>query len=127
MMLIYDLHSIIRWIILIIAIISVVKYLSILMQKTEFSKTDNLLMVTLVGILDLQLLAGLILFVWLSISQKLFPSFRILHAVIMILAVVIVHLSAKWKKAENSIRAKNNLLCIISAIALILTGTFILP
>jgi hypothetical protein len=57
-----DLHSYIRWIVLILAIVVIVKYLIGWLQKKSFTQTDNRLGLFLIITIDIQLLLGLSLY-----------------------------------------------------------------
>lgn len=45
-----------------------------------------------------------------------FPRFRIEHAVLMVLAVVVGHLPSRWKNAQPTVRYRNGLACILGAL-----------
>jgi uncharacterized membrane protein YphA (DoxX/SURF4 family) len=72
--------------------------------------------------MDLQMLLGIIF-----ITTGLSPMYRIEHAVTMILAVVVSHLPAAWKKKEDRIRYRNGLLVLIGVVILIVLGIAVLP
>jgi Na+-driven multidrug efflux pump len=93
-------HSGLRWLVLLLAIVLVVKSLAGLFGGGKYSKLDNVLSVSFVGTMHLQLLIGLILYFFLSpITDMAFKDFgsamkdselrfwAVEHLVIMILAV----------------------------------------
>jgi Co/Zn/Cd efflux system component len=51
---------------------------------------------------------------------------RVLHAIVMILAVVAGHLPAMWRQAPNPVRYRNTLGAIVGSLVLIIVGIFII-
>ena len=74
------------------------------------------------GLLDLQLLLGIILLIGRGLAR-----FRIEHAVAMVIAVAIAHLSVRWRQAEDPVRFRNNLASVIGALLVIVAGVAVLP
>lgn len=110
-------HSGLRWIILILAVIVVIKSLMGLFGKGTFSKFDNILAASYVGFMHLQILIGLILYfvspiatearsVGMSsmMSDSTLRFWGMEHLVIMILAAVAAQVGRSTsKKAQNTI------------------------
>ena len=119
------LHSIVRWIIVIVALAAIVRFVLIWAGKAQGSNMDRGLMSGFSGLLDLQVLLGLIYLVWNGLSGTGFPLYRLEHAFTMIVAVVIAHMSIRWKNAEAPIRARNNLVAIVASSVLIFIGVAI--
>jgi hypothetical protein len=97
-------HSIVRWLVVIAALAAVVKAFYGWITKMSWTKIDDQLGIWFTSILDLQLLVGLVLYVFLSpITQTAFSNFgaamkdtvlrffAVEHISIMILAVVLAH------------------------------------
>lgn len=74
------------------------------------------------GLLDVQLLFGLIL---LFVSG--FVRYRLEHAFTMVIAIVLVHMARRWRDAPDTIRFRNNFLVILVAMLLIFVGVYVLP
>jgi uncharacterized membrane protein YphA (DoxX/SURF4 family) len=115
-------HSLLRWLILIVALAAIVKHVIGLVQSQPYDKVSSVLMAVFSGMMDLQMLLGIIF-----ITTGLTPMYRIEHAVTMILAVVAAHLPAAWKKKEDRIRYRNGLLALVGVIILIVLGIAVLP
>jgi hypothetical protein len=131
------LHNIVRWVVLILLIIAVVRAFIGWFGKREWSQTDRKLgLFTTIGI-DIQLLLGLLLYFFLSpITRSAFQDFgaamgvgdlrfyALEHALYMVLAVVFAHLgSVLPKKASASdSKFKRAALCFSLALVLILIG-----
>jgi len=120
-------HSYLRWLVLLAAVIAAVKFAAGWLRGSKFKNMDRGLASGFSGLLDLQATLGLILLIWSGLAGAGFPIFRIEHATIMILAVVVGHLPARWKKAEDKIRFRNTFFCILGALLLIYAGVTSLP
>lgn len=114
-------HSLLRWLILIVALVVIVKHAIGLVQNHPYDRLSGVLMSVFSGMMDLQVLLGIIF-----ITTGLF-IYRIEHALVMILAAVVAHLSAAWKKKDDRVRYRNNLLAVIAAVILIVIGVSVLP
>src|SRR5678809_1368378 len=116
------LHSILRWVIMLVAVIAVVKFTLGWLQSSVFKGMDRGLMAGFSGMLDLQVTLGIILLLWIGFAGAGFPTNRIAHGVIMIIAAVVAHLSVRWKNADDKTRFRNNLLTILAAFVLVMVG-----
>ena len=117
-------HSIIRWLIVLVGVFALVKFLVGWVRKSEFTKMDRGLSAGFSGLMDLQVTLGFIFFFWNGMSVG-FPIFRIEHMVIMLLAAVAGHLSSFMKKAENKFAI--SLYAVIGALVLVFIGVARLP
>jgi uncharacterized membrane protein YphA (DoxX/SURF4 family) len=117
-----SIHSIVRWIVVVVAVIALLKFAAGWLGKMPFQSMDRGLMAGFTGLLDLQLLLGIILLIVLGIER-----YRLEHAFTMIIALVLVHLARRWREAPDAIRFRNNFLVILAAILLIIAGVLVLP
>ncbi len=120
-------HSIVRWLIVLVAVVAIVKFALGWLQGGAFKGMDRGLSSGFSGLLDLQVTLGLILMVWTGLTGAGFPMFRIGHATTMVIAAVVAHLPARWKNATDSIRFRNTLFCILGALLLVYVGVMRLP
>ena len=120
-------HSGLRWLILLVAVIAILKYLIGWLRRGQFKGMDRGLMAGYTGLMDLQVTLGLILLLWTGFTGMGFPMYRIEHAVIMILATVAAHLSARWRNADDTTRFRNNLFAILASLILVVVGIAVLP
>lgn len=109
-------HSWLRWFILILAIVILVKSVIGMSGNRNYSKGDSAIISVFVGLLDSQLLIGLILYFWISpitsnawvgdvfpIKNTSIRYWAIEHSSMMIIAIVLAHIGkAKTKKLLNS-------------------------
>jgi hypothetical protein len=115
----FTLHSHMRWLVAGVLVIALVKLAATWMRGAQFGRADRALSSAAIGLIDLQMLLGIILLLFLDGT---FPRERIEHAVTMILAVVAAHMSARWKRAEGNVRARNTYIALLVAALLIAVG-----
>ena len=120
-------HSILRWVILLVAVIAIVVFLVSWLRRSQLQGVDRGLMSGFSGLMDLQAMLGIVLLVWSGLAGVGFPRYRLEHALIMILAAVVAHLSARWRNAEEPLRYRNYFLIILASLALVLIGISVLP
>lgn len=104
-------HSYLRWVVLILALITVVKYLNGWLQKKSFTASENKISLFYSIAMDIQLIVGLVLYLFLSpitnsfhIDMKdTFSRFwGMEHITMMILSVALVHIGRVMvKKAKT--------------------------
>ncbi len=130
--LILHLHSVIRWVVLILAIIVTLKSLMGVFGNPVYAKLDNILSASYVGLMDLMLLLGLVLYVFLSpITQSAFNDFgaamgnaavrfwAVEHITIMIIAVALAHIGRSKAKKNPDVKKKYKFQAIFFGISLL--------
>jgi len=120
------LHSIVRWLVILVALAAIVKLTVGLLKKQDFDTMIGGLVSAFGGLMDTQLLLGLLFFVWNGLAGAGFPRQRWEHLVIMLVAVVVAHLPAMWKKAGTQVRLRNTLLAVIGSLLLVVLGVSLL-
>jgi uncharacterized membrane protein YphA (DoxX/SURF4 family) len=115
-------HSINRWVIVVVAAIALIKFLMGWLRDANYQPTDRGLMAGYTGLLDLQLLLGIILLIGLGLS-----NYRIEHAGTMLIAIVLAHASRMWRDKVDTVKFRNNFLAILIGLLLIIAGVAILP
>lgn len=115
-------HSINRWLIILIGVIATVKFLVGWLSKSEYQPLDRGLMSGYTGLLDLQLVLGIILLIGGGLEQ-----YRIEHAVTMIIALALAHLSRIWRDKADPTKFRNNFFAIVLGLLLIFAGVSLLP
>jgi preprotein translocase subunit SecY len=120
-------HSYVRWLIVIVAVIAAVKFAIGWLRGGAFKSMDRGLTSGFSGLIDLQVTLGIILLVWSGLAGVGFPMYRIEHAVTMIIAAVVAHLPARWKNADDKTRFRNSLFIVLDVLIIIFIGVMRLP
>jgi hypothetical protein len=121
-------HSMLRYLVLIMLIIVIVKSFMGFSGKKAFGKTDNILGLTLFSLTHTQLLVGLLLyftspFVQFSGDTMKDPFTRYWtaeHSVMMLIAIVLITLARITSKKMTDDTAKHKRMFIFNAIALVI-------
>jgi len=120
------LHSILRWIIVVVGLFALVKFLVGWVRKNQFAKMDRGLQAGFSGLIDLQVTLGFIVFFWNGLVDGAgFPMVRIEHMITMLVAAVVAHFPSFKKKAENKFAVA--FFAVIGALVIIVLGVYRLP
>ncbi len=120
-------HSIMRWVIVVAAIVAAVKFGLGWLQGGAFASMDRGLASGFSGLMDLQVAIGLILLIWSGLAGEGFPSFRIEHAITMVIAAAVAHLHVLWKNSDDKLRFRNSLFIILDVLVIVFIGIARLP
>ena len=115
-------HSFLPLIIIAVAVLAIFKFAIGWLMNSPFKGMDRGLASGLSGLIDLQVLLGLILFLWSGFAGEGFPGYRWLHMVIMIGAAALGHLPARLKMLGDKPRFAASLGAILGALVLIFAG-----
>lgn len=124
---IFNAQSFVRWLVLAIAVISVLKFAWGWLFGGEFKNTDRVLNIALAASVDLQAVLGQVYFFWTGFNRDSFPRFRFEHGGAMFLALVCIHLPLFWTNADHKTRFRNSMFVILASIVFILLGISRLP
>jgi hypothetical protein len=117
------LHSFVRWIIVLVALVAVVKFALGWLNKARAQKSDRALMSAFSGLVDLQVLLGLILLLGQGVMTPVgFPINRIEHFCFMIVAAIVAHVPMRWRSSDAPTALRNNLLVIVVVLVLVVLG-----
>ncbi len=116
------LHSINRWLIVLTTLIAIVKFALGYFKKQAFTQTDGRIISVWMGLLDLQLIMGIILLFTLPPVR-----YRLEHGVVIILTVTLAHINRRWRSAKSTIKFRNYALLILVVALLIGIGVAALP
>ena len=127
------LHSTFRWLLLLSLIFAIVKYMAAWLGNQPWKKSDNFLGISIVWLIDLQLVTGLTLYFFLSpITQIALSNFgaamkdaslrfySVEHLSVMVLTVILVHIGRAKSKRAKSDSAKFKIAAIFYLVSLIL-------
>jgi hypothetical protein len=120
-------HSLVRWLIVAVAVIAIVRFAVGWLRRDGYDRLERGLSSGYAGLMDLQVLLGLIYLLATGFSGAGFPMHRIEHLVTMLVAAVVAHLPARWKSAPGPVRHRNALLAILVSLLLDIAGVAVLP
>lgn len=109
-------HSLVRFVILVIALVGIVKALLSLAQKSVPVKLDQTLASAFLGLYDLQVLIGLLIILLGGLTD-------VIHPIIMFVGVALAHgLQAMTKRAAGANATLYRLAFYIAPLLVILVG-----
>jgi hypothetical protein len=120
-------HSFVRWIIIVVAAVTIIKFTISWAANSLFKAMDRGLASGYAGLMDVQLLLGLIYFIWNGLAVTGFPTYRILHGITMLFAVIAAHLPTRFKNLSDKPRFQYSLLAILGSLILVFIGISFLP
>jgi len=110
------LHSLVRFVILLVAVVGVIKVLIVLVQKSKPDQIDQMLASVFTGLYDLQVLLGLLLILLGGLSQAI-------HPIVMFVGVLLAHgLQVMTKRAEGVSATMYRLALFVIPLLVILAG-----
>jgi hypothetical protein len=113
-------HGEMRWLIVMATVALAGRSLLGWIRHGTFGKRDRVLMLVFTTLIDINLLLGLALLFSLPGG---FPPNRLEHAMTMVLVVFVAHVSAAWKRSDDSaLKFRNNLFVALAVLLLILIG-----
>lgn len=127
MSMLFRIHSDLRWIIVLLAIAAIVRLAVGLFGRQKYDRSSRLLTLLFSISVDIQVLIGLIYFIWQGIEYDLWPRERFEHMAVMIVAAIVAHLPARWRNAPELVRYRNDLLVVLATIVIIFVGVVLLP
>lgn len=129
MTILLTLHSVLRWVIVLVALAILFKFARGLIQKQPYDPAARGLVSAFGGLMDTQLLLGTAFFVWsgLAIQGGFTLRHRWEHLAVMLVAVIVAHLPAMWKQRDDQTRYRNGLIAVLVSILLVVAGVFALP
>jgi hypothetical protein len=122
-----SIHSIVRWVVVVVGLIALVKFAIGWLRNGRFTGMDRGLTSGFSGLVDLQTLLGIVFLLWSGLAGAGFPMYRIEHATTMIIAAVVAHLPMRWQNAPDKIRFRNSFLAVLVTAVLIFAGVAVLP
>lgn len=112
-------HGEIRWLVAIVAVVVILKFLYGWLGRRTYASMDRTLLLVYTILLDINVLLGLVLLLF----NGGFSGPRIEHATTMLLAVIAAHMTAMWRRSTNSAtKYRNQLLMVALSLLLVLFG-----
>jgi hypothetical protein len=120
-------HSIVRWLIVLVAFVAIIKFGIGAFGSGAFKSMDRGLSSGFSGLMDLQVMLGFIYLLWNGFATSAWPTFRFEHMSVMLVAAVVAHLPARWKNSPDKLRFRNALLAVLFALFFVYLGVSRLP
>ena len=126
------LHDYLRWLLLIVLVVTLVKYIAGWLGNQPWKKADNILGIVFTSLMDIQLLTGLFLYFLSPITKLALSDFgaamknadlrfyAVEHLSMMLIAVVLVHIGRARSKKAKTDTGKFKIATIYFLIALVL-------
>lgn len=121
------LHWVVPWLILVVGMYCIIRFVRGHINESIFTKTDRRLVAVFTGLMDLQGVFGLVFFFGTGFAGIGFPTYRILHAIVMFIAAMIPHLSILWQDSDDKTLFINNFYILLASFLLMLVGLSLIP
>lgn len=126
MSILLSIHSIIRWVVVILMLVVLVKYALGWALGHDYSKLDRQLLSAFISAFAAQVTLGILLLVIVLFTGGL-VRYQVEHAVTMLIAAFLVTRTTRWKSASSSIKFRNNTILILVVLVLVFVGVSALP
>jgi len=123
----YLAHWAVPWLILILGLYAIVKFVRGFIDRSTFTDADRKLFSGFRDLMRIQGLTGLIYFLWTGFITKDFPLYRISHAVLMLVAAMILRLGSLWKNEDDATRYLNHFYLLLASFLVMLVGISLIP
>ncbi len=120
-------HSLVRWLIVLAGLFALARFSINWLRDQAFSGLDRGLRGSYAGLMDLEVLVGLVFLIWTGTTGAGFPALRLEHSLTMILAAVAAHVPGRLNAPDDRIRFRNHFLAVLVSLALIYLGVARLP
>ncbi|MBX7154198.1 MAG: hypothetical protein K1X91_04500 [Bacteriodetes bacterium] len=121
----FMIHGFSRWTITLLALINIVLFAKAYIQKAQLGKLENTFLKIYIIMTSIQFVLGVIKLIDV-INTVGFDMhalrLQIEHATTMLIAIAVIHITSKWKNAENTIRVQRTLQMLLLSLILIFVG-----
>jgi hypothetical protein len=123
----FHIHSGVRWLIVIVAVMTFVRLAIGYFGRQPYDRSARGLVALFSTFIDIQILLGLIYFIWSGIDNDYWPRARFEHMVVMFVAAFIAHLPVRWRKSPDPLRYRNDMLVVLVVLVVVFVGVVLLP
>ncbi len=120
-------HSLVRWALVVIAVVAIFKFALGWANNGAFKGMDRGLLAGFSGLMDTQVLLGLVYFLWSGFGGAGFPAYRWFHMLVMIMAAGLAHVPSRFKPLSDRLRFQYSLMVLLGVLALVYFGVTLLP
>jgi hypothetical protein len=121
---VFQIHSDLRWLVVAVAVITAIRLAVGFFGQQAYDRLARNLMLVFGILIDVQMLVGIIYFVWLGIEYgtDFWQRYHFEHLAAMLVAVALAHLPRRWRTAPDVQRYRNDLVIVICVLAVIFVG-----
>jgi len=112
-------HGLFRWVVVIVAIIVLVKYVIGWLSKSQFTNTDAILGRLFYGAMSIQFVLGIINLIGLATMGAFNPRIHIEHTVYGFIATALSQMTSVFRKQDDTTRFRNAAILVLVSLALI--------
>jgi hypothetical protein len=122
-------HSLVRWIVVVVAIVALAKLALGLVQKSSYDTLTRRILVIFSGVTTLQWVIGLAFLIVLGGITGFGIRHYWEHLFVMTVALGLSHMhnSKRWRDKADDIRYRNALIVVVAVIVLVVIGVALLP
>jgi hypothetical protein len=113
------LHNLVRWLVAIIAVIVLVKYVAGWLGKSKFTDLDVTLGRAFSGAMTVQFLLGIFTLISYIAAGAFNPRTQIEHAVYGVVATALSHMTGMFRKQDDATRFRNSALLVLLALLVV--------
>ncbi len=123
---VFHVHSFLRWIIVLLFIFALFKYLIGWIGKQRYGKFDETLMKIVRISFDIQVSLGIVVFIGMGVFFG-FPFYHFKHAFFPLCGLLAIHSIHKWDELPSERRYRNSFFMILAICILVFIGIAVLP
>lgn len=121
MELVLTIHSLWRWIVVLIALVALVKLALGWSRGQPPTPLDRRLVLLFTISLDIQVVLGLVLFI-LQAANGVLPAAGVEHTITMVIASIFAHATLLWRARTDNTALRNNFLAVLISLFVIVAG-----
>ncbi len=115
-----SIHGPVRWLVALLAIVVLVKYLAGWLGKGKFESIDNTLGRAFAGAMTLQFVLGVATLVAYAANGAFNARIHMEHATYGLLATALSHMTGMFRRNDDTARFRNSALMILAALVLVI-------
>lgn len=123
----YGWHSDLRWLLLVLALVVVVRGLWLWRGRGTRRPFDRALLIAFAISMSVQGALGLIVLIGFAAMGAGFPLARVVHSIVTGVAIAVSFQFLAWDGATSATQARNSVLTTAGALAITLAGMMLLP
>ena len=113
------LHNLVRWIVAIVAVVVLVKYVIGWLSKSKFAAIDVTLGRVFSGAMTVQFLLGILTLIAYVSAGAFNPRTQIEHTVYGLIATALSHMTPMFRRQDDTSRFRNSALIVLLALIVV--------